>query len=89
MDKDKALTLVKRYTSTAETHLRKADREYAYYKNEKFGDPQAHYLTSQQCYSKAKEMAEKTLQTMDAEGINDPNLRARLNAIILKCNNNR
>lgn len=61
---EKKLTNAKRAISTAETFLKKADREWAYYKN---GSPhpaenesqQSHYLKSQSGYMNALKFAHK------------------------------
>ena len=60
------ISAIKYQVSLAETCLKRADREWAYYKN---GHPnpqsdissQEHYLKSQKSYAAAKDHAEKAL----------------------------
>lgn len=84
-DAEKALTLARRYIGTAITFLQKADREYAYYKNEAFGDPKDHYINSQKWYAKVREIADKANQVMCYNNIVDDSLSDKLNAIMSKC----
>ena len=83
-------TLIKQHVSSAETHLKRADREYAYYKN---GHPYAgaddkddHYLKSQKAYAAAKNCAEKALELLRKTPDRDLENRAR--AVLSKCNKN-
>ena len=50
---------VSQMEKTADYYKQKADREYAYYKNDAFGDRESHYLNSQKAYEKEKECREK------------------------------
>lgn len=81
-------TLIKQYVSSAETHLKRADREWAYYKN---GHPHAgaddkddHLLKSQKAYAAAKTYAEKALELLRKTPDRDLENRAR--AVFDKCN---
>lgn len=85
------LSMIKYQVSCAETHLARADREYAYYKN---GHPHAgmndkddHYLKSQKAYAAAKKCAEKALELLRRTPDGDLERRAR--AILDKCNRNK
>lgn len=81
-------TLIKQYVSSAETQLKRADREWAYYKN---GHPHArvddnddHLLKSQKAYAAAKICAEKALALLSKTPDRDLENRAR--AVFDKCN---
>ena len=79
------MTLAKKYVGTAENSLRKADREYAYYMSGAQGDPQQHYLISQQEYSKARDLAHEALEIMKEKNYDNLDLMDRINAILEKC----
>ena len=79
------LTLVKSYVGTAEMHLEKANRTYAYYKNNFNDKAQYYYVQSQQAYKKAREIAQKDLDTMRSNNISDSGLESRIHAILSKC----
>lgn len=89
------LSNAKRFVHTAQTALKRADREYAYYKN---GSPypdgsvpndtaQHHYLESQRSYREAKNYAEKALEVLKV--VHDAELEREAHEIIAKCNRNR
>ena len=84
-------TLIKQYVSSAETHLKRADREWAYFKN---GHPHArandnddHLVKSQKAYTAAKNCAEKALGLLRKTPDRDLENRAR--AVLNKCNQNK
>ena len=84
------ISAIKYQISLAETCLKRADREWAYYKNEPDFDnktPQSHYLASQKAYAAAKEHAKKALEMLS--GKSEPELERRARAIIDKCNHNK
>lgn len=74
-------TLAKRYDGTADFYEKKAQREWARYKNadengESAAEKWEHYRNSQECYSKAKECREKANAIKEKlsesqEGINE------------------
>ncbi len=89
------ITQAKRYIGTAETELKRADREWAYYKNGSpyppgsvYNDtPEYHFLASQKAYASAKKFAEKALEIV--KGGIDPSIEERAKKIIMKCEANK
>lgn len=84
------LSNAKRFVHTAETALKKADKEYAYYKNgvpyheER---PVDHYKESQKAYMEARSYANKALEVLKV--VHDSELESEARAILDKCNRNR
>lgn len=82
------ISAIKYQVSLAETCLKRADREWAYYKN---GHPnpqsdtssQEHYLKSQKSYAAAKEHAEKAMSML--RELNEPELERKAKEILSKC----
>ena len=81
---EKILIDIKKKTSTAETLQKKADRNYAYFKNENYGDPNEKMRISQKSYQKAFEIAAKVLKIMQDNNIHDELLEKRNNDIVVK-----
>lgn len=79
------LSNIKRNISTAEHHIKTADREYAYYKNcdqpnhpfLKPEDKQKHYLKAQQCYAQARDFLDRAKSLIDSERITNPEILNR------------
>lgn len=71
------LSNIKRFISTAEHHIKTAEREYAYYKNcdqpnhpfLKPEDKQKHYLNAQQSYAKARDFLDRAKSLINSERI--------------------
>lgn len=82
------ISAVKYQIGLAETCLKRADREWAYYKNG-FPNPQSdissqkHYLNSQKSYVSAREHAEKALNMLRV--LNEPELKRKAQTILDKC----
>lgn len=89
------LSNAKRFVHTAQTALKRADREYAYYKNGSpypegsvpNDTPQYHYLESQKSYREAKNYAERALEVLKV--VKDAELEREARAILAKCNRNK
>ena len=79
------LSNIKRYINTAERHISKANREYAYYKNcdkqtSNYLNPedkQKHYMNAQNNYKKAKDLIDKAKSLIDGERITDSEILNR------------
>ncbi len=89
---DKPITLVRRYVGTAEFYMQKADREYAYYKNDfdnGRGNKYTHYRISQECYEKAQSYIDRAKKIMKEDNIKDSSLSSRIRTIERKLKANK
>lgn len=92
---EKSLTDIKRTISTAETWLKKGNREWAYYKNGspypdgavKNDNPHNHYLKSQSSYSNALKFALQALEMLKTTY--EVSLANKAQSIIDKCKHNK
>ncbi|MCI6663630.1 MAG: hypothetical protein MSL09_05380 [Spirochaetia bacterium] len=81
-----AFSQIKYYVSFAETCLKRANKQWAYYKNGHpiSGETQPHFFKSQKSYENAKKFAAKALELLKVTPNNDLEKRAKI--IINNCN---
>lgn len=86
---EQIISKVKRFIGTAEFYITKADREYAYYINDTFGEKEKHYAISQSCYKDARYYLERAQELIDDNNITDPEQLLRLSDLRNKLDKNK